>query len=83
MKDHEAFWLLDGKTDKPKTTKTTQPVSPNSFSVAERVDGTYGLENCPLYVTTCATCGEESPPRSQDLMREWRHAHALQHGGSS
>jgi hypothetical protein len=85
MKDHEAFWLIDGKPDTPKPVAASIAApfrnSPNVFTPAERVDD--GTEEIGLYTSTCTHCHEQSPAVCQDLLHQWRHAHAVQHGISS
>lgn len=85
LRDDEAFWLIDGKPDTPKrpAASIAAPVrnSPNTFTVAERVDD--GEDEVGLYVSTCTHCGEPSPAICQDLLQQWRHAHVVQHGEAS
>lgn len=81
MKDHEAFWLYDGKSERAtkdtESAESTERETPMSFSVSERVDD--GKERIGLYVTTCVSCGKESPALVQERLREWRHDHFLSH----
>lgn len=84
MRDHDAFWLIDGKAEAPKkeAPKVADGLtSPLAFSVAERVDDHY--DEIGLYVSTCGHCGEQSPPICQDLLQQWRQAHVVQHGGAA